>query len=104
MAHMTVFTFDVKVATDNLDCEVVTDSLVEALREALPDGTLVLARPDKVTAYETEQGWKNARKRVFGISVKDAGDSHKAKPRSLRAGAVEEQDAPIAEESVEATA
>ena len=90
-AHMTVFTFDVKVATDNLDCEVITDSLVEALREALPDGTLVLARPDKVTAYETEQGWKNARKRVFGIGVKDAGDSHKSKASKLTTAAVEEE-------------
>ena len=92
MAFMTVFTFDVKVATDNLDCEVVTDSLVEALREALPDGTLVLARPDKVTQYDTEQGWKNARKRVFNISVKDAGDSHKSKSQSLRSATVDSEE------------
>lgn len=79
---MTVFSFDVKVATPDLDCEVVTDTLTEALREALPDGTLVLARPNKVMDYSI-QGWKNSRKRVFGISVADAGDAIKTKARKV---------------------
>lgn len=81
---MTVFSFDVKVATPDLDCEVVTDTLTEALREALPDGTLVLARPNKVMDYSI-QGWKNSRKRVFGISVADAGDAIKTKARKVEA-------------------
>lgn len=79
---MTVFSFDVKVATADLDCEVVTDTLTEALREALPDGTLVLARPNKVMDYSS-QGWKNTRKRVFGIGVAEVGDGHKAKARKV---------------------
>jgi hypothetical protein len=89
---MTVFSFDVKVATSDLDCEVVTDTLMEALREGLPDGTLVLARPNKVMDY-SEQGWKNARKRVFNISVADAGDAIKTKARKVEVSASSEEQA-----------
>lgn len=75
---MRVFAFRVSVASDSLDQEVVESVIAEALGENLPNETLVMVGRDGVKEY-SEQGWKNARCRVFGKSVKDVGDGHKAK-------------------------
>lgn len=74
---MKAFTFNVCVAASDLDTEVVTEIIKEALTDGLPQETLnVVSKPD-IKEY-CEQGWKVARNRKFGIGVKEAGDAHKA--------------------------
>jgi|TARA_B110000503_G_scaffold96282_1_gene144848 hypothetical protein len=74
---MKAFTFKVCVAASDLDKEVVTEIIKEALTDGLPQETLsVVSKPD-IKEY-CEQGWKVARNRKFGIGVKEAGDAHKA--------------------------
>ena len=75
---MKAFSFNVTIAADGLDCEVIEDTIREALSAGLPDETLALVKADGVKEY-SEQGWKVARNRKFGIGVKEAGDGHKAK-------------------------
>lgn len=75
---MRAYSFVVTVASENLDTEVVEDTLRQSLVDSLPDGTLALVKGDGVKDY-SEQGWKNARARVFGQTVKTIGDGHKAK-------------------------
>jgi hypothetical protein len=70
---MKTYDFTVTIAHDNLDCEVLVDALRDAVHEALPTGTLALVKASGVNEY-SEQGWKVARNRKFGISVADAGD------------------------------
>ena len=65
------------IAATALDCEVVEDTIRQALVEALPAETLALCKSDGVKEY-SEQGWKVARNRKFGIDAKSAGDAHKA--------------------------
>ena len=74
---MKAFSFNVTIAAEALDCEVVEDTIRQALVEALPAETLALCKSDGVKEY-SEQGWKVARNRKFGIGVKEAGDAHKA--------------------------
>jgi hypothetical protein len=57
---------------------VIEDTIREALSSGLPEETLALVKADGVKEY-SEQGWKVARNRKFGIGVKEAGDGHKAK-------------------------
>jgi hypothetical protein len=76
--QMRTFDFSVTIASEALDTEVIEDSLREAMADSLPDDTLVLVKAAGVKEY-SEQGWKVARNRKFGISIKDAGDGHKAK-------------------------
>lgn len=75
---MKAFSFNVTIASDALDTEIVEVTLREALSAGLPDDTLALVKADGVKEY-SEQGWKVARNRKFGIGVKEAGDGHKAK-------------------------
>jgi hypothetical protein len=77
---MKAFSFNVTIAADGLDTDVIEDTL----RQALTDGLLVKA--DGVKEY-SEQGWKVARNRKFGIGVKEAGDGHKAKSSKVAAEA-----------------
>ena len=75
---MKAFSFNVTIASDVLDTDVVEDTLRQALVDGLPSETLALVKADGVKEY-SEQGWKVARNRKFGIGVKEAGDGHKAK-------------------------
>lgn len=74
---MKAYSFLVTIASENLDTEVVTDSIRECMVETLPQGTLAHVKAEGIKNY-SEQGYKVFRQRVFGISVKDAGDGHKA--------------------------
>jgi len=74
---MKAFSFNVTIAAQALDCEVVEDTIRQSLVEALPAETLALCKSDGVKEY-SEQGWKVARNRKFGIDAKSAGDAHKA--------------------------
>lgn len=59
------------------DAEVLRVTLEDALSDALPESTLfnVLYRGTK---KYSEQGGKVARKRIFGVSVEQAGDGANA--------------------------
>jgi hypothetical protein len=81
---MKAFSFNVTIASEALDCEVIEDTLRQALTDGLPDDTLALVKADGVKEY-SEQGWKVARNRKFGIGVKEAGDGHKAKASKVTA-------------------
>jgi len=81
---MNAFSFNVTIAASALDTEVVEDSIREALNESLPEGMLHLVKADGVKSY-SEQGWKVARMRKFGISAEQAGDAHKAKSSKVDA-------------------
>lgn len=75
---MKAYSFNVTIASEALDCEVIEDTIREALRDGLPEDVLAMVKADGVKQY-SEQGWKVARSRKFGIDVKAAGDGHKAK-------------------------
>ena len=61
---MKAFSFNVTIASEALDCEVIEDTLREALTAGLPDDTLALVKAD---------------------GVKEAGDGHKAKASKVTA-------------------
>jgi hypothetical protein len=84
---MRTYDFAVAVASDALDTEVVEDTIRQALADGLPDGTLVVVKAQGIKDY-SEQGWKVARNRKFGVSVKEAGDGHKAKTTKVEAETV----------------
>ena len=84
---MRTYDFAVAVASDALDTEVVEDTIRQALSDGLPDGTLVVVKAQGIKDY-SEQGWKVARNRKFGVSVKEAGDGHKAKSKRVETEAV----------------
>ena len=79
---MKAYSFIVTIAAPALDCEVIEDTLREALAEGLPEDVLALVKADGVKQY-SEQGWKVARSRKFGIDVRAAGDGHKAKASKI---------------------
>ena len=81
---MKAFSFNVTIAAEALDCEVIEDTIRQTLTDSLPEGTLALCGADGVKEY-SEQGWKVARNRKFGIGVKEAGDGHKAKASKVTA-------------------
>jgi hypothetical protein len=83
---MKAFSFNVTIAADGLDTDVIEDTLRQALTDGLPEETLALVKADGVKEY-SEQGWKVARNRKFGIGVKEAGDGHKAKSSKVAAEA-----------------
>ena len=85
---MNKFTIPVVVACESLDTEVVRESLAEALREMLPDGTLALVQKATVKPL-TEQGFKVLRSRVFGIDAETAGDAANPKAKKVEAPALE---------------
>ena len=85
---MKAFSFNVTIASDALDTEVIEDTIRQALTDGLPQETLALVKADGVKEY-SEQGWKVARNRKFGIGVKEAGDGHKASKAKVEAETVE---------------
>jgi len=85
---MKAFSFNVTIAAEALDCEVIEDTIRQALTDGLPDDTLALCKADGVKEY-SEQGWKVARNRKFGISAVQAGDAHKASKVKVEAETVE---------------
>lgn len=76
---MKTFDFVVTVAGDNLDTEVIEDTLRASLVDSLPENVPSLVKFSGVKEY-SEQGWKVARNRKFGISVEQAGDGVQKKP------------------------
>jgi hypothetical protein len=84
---MRTYDFAVAVASDALDTEVVEDTIRQALADGLPEDTLVVVKAQGIKDY-SEQGWKVARNRKFGVSVKQAGDGHKAKTTKVEAETV----------------
>ena len=85
---MKAFSFNVTIAAEALDCEVIEDTIRQALTDGLPDGTLTFCKAGGVKNY-SEQGWKVTRKRLFGIGIKEAGDGHKASKSKVEAEVVE---------------
>jgi hypothetical protein len=85
---MKAYSFVVTIASEALDTEVIEDTLRQALVDGLPDETLAFVKGSGVKDY-SEQGWKVARNRMFGIGVKDAGDGRKAKTSKVTAETVE---------------
>ena len=83
---MKAYSFNVTIAAENLDTEVVIDSLRECLIDGLPEGTLAHIKADGIKNY-SEQGFKVFRARVFGVTAKVAGDAHNAKPVKETVGA-----------------
>lgn len=83
---MKAYSFNVTIAAENLDTEVVIDSLRDCVAETLPDGTLAHIKADGIKNY-SEQGFKVFRARVFGVTAKVAGDAHNAKPVKETVGA-----------------
>ena len=75
---MRTYDFAVAIASDALDTEVIEDTIRQSLVDGLPEGTLVVVKAQGIKDY-SEQGWKVARNRKFGVGVKEAGDGHKAK-------------------------
>lgn len=99
---MKAYIFSVLVCASELDCEVTENVIEEALADALPDGIPVHAKHTAVKSY-SEQGWKVARAKLLGKTVKDVGDGHNA----VKAGKVivtANPDADSVEETAEATA
>jgi hypothetical protein len=75
---MKAFTFNVTIAAEDLDTEVVVETLRDCTTDALPEGTLAYVKLDGIKNY-SDQGYKVFRSRVFGISAKAAGDAHNSK-------------------------
>mgnify|MGYP007089744551 CR=1 FL=1 len=84
---MQVYRFEVAVASDTLDHEVIESTIKSAMQDALSEDTPVVVKARGIKDY-SEQGWKVARSRIFRISVKDAGDGHKAKTKKVEAEAI----------------
>lgn len=74
---MKAYTISVTIAAETVDTDDVAGLIGATLEEHLPTDNLVLVKTDGVKQY-SEQGWKVARQRKFGIDVKQAGDAHKA--------------------------
>ena len=75
---MKAYSFVVTIAAEALDTEVVEDTIKQSIIDGLPDDTMAAVKSDGVKQY-SEQGWKVARHRRFGITAKQAGDAHNAK-------------------------
>tara|TARA_Y100000401_G_scaffold108994_1_gene104773 strand:+ start:1940 stop:2311 length:372 start_codon:yes stop_codon:yes gene_type:complete len=72
---MKTFTFETVIATEqDIDLQAAVDALYHALAETTED-CLVTSSHTKSKNY-SEQGWKVARNRKFGISTEEAGDAH----------------------------
>jgi len=72
---MKTFTFETVIATEqDIDLQDAVDALYHALAETTED-CLVTSSHTKSKNY-SEQGWKVARNRKFGISTEEAGDAH----------------------------
>ena len=75
---MNAYSITVTIASEpGLDVAEMTDFINASVEEKLGENCLVTTQPSGVKHY-SEQGWKVARNRKFGIVVKEAGDAHKA--------------------------
>jgi len=75
---MNAYSITVTIAhPGGLDVAEMTDFINASVEEKLGEDGLVTTQPSGVKQY-SEQGWKVARNRKFGIGVKEAGDAHKA--------------------------
>jgi hypothetical protein len=75
---MKKFSFVVDVVADDLDREVVVDSIRSCLSDTLPDEIHASVKAGEVKAF-SEQGYKVWRARVTGVTAKAAGDAHNSK-------------------------
>jgi len=71
---MQKFAFSVDVVADELDREVVVESIRECLSDALPSDVHASVKAGEVKAF-SEQGYKVWRARVTGVTAEAAGDS-----------------------------
>lgn len=78
---MKKFSFVVDVVADDLDREVVADSIRSCLSDALPEDVHASVKAGEVKAF-SEQGYKVWRARVTGVTAKQAGDAHNSKVES----------------------
>ena len=74
---MKAYSFNITIAAETLDLDDVESFINASLEEHLPEDVLCATQKSGVKQY-SEQGWKVARMRKFGIDVKQAGDAHKA--------------------------
>lgn len=75
---MKKFSFIVDIVADDLDREVVVDSISTCLTDALPGDVHANVKAGEVKAF-SEQGYKVWRARVTGVTAKQAGDAHNGK-------------------------
>jgi len=75
---MKKFSFIVDIVADDLDREVVLDSINTCLADALPGDVHANVKAGEVKAF-SEQGYKVWRARVTGVTAKAAGDAHNSK-------------------------
>ena len=75
---MKKFSFIVDVVAEELDREVVVDSISTCLTDALPGDVHANVKAGEVKAF-SEQGYKVWRARVTGVTAKQAGDAHNGK-------------------------
>lgn len=78
---MKKFSFVVDVVADDLDREVVVDSIRSCLSDTLPGDVFSHVKAGEVKAF-SEQGWKVFRARVMGITAEQAGDAHNGKVKN----------------------
>lgn len=83
---MKKFAFVVDVVADELDREVVVDSIRECLRDGLPSDVHASVKAGEVKAF-SEQGYKVWRARVTGVTAEAAGDA--ANPKKVKKELVE---------------
>ena len=74
---MKAYTISVTIAAQDVDTDAVSSLISTTLEEHLPAENLVLVKAEGLKQY-SEQGWKVARQRKFGVGVRQAGDGHKA--------------------------
>jgi len=78
---MKKFSFIVDVVADDLDREVVVDSISECLRDGLPSDVHANVKVGEVKSF-SEQGYKVWRARVTGVTAQAAGDA--ANPKKTK--------------------
>jgi len=78
---MKKFSFIVDVVADDLDREVVVDSISECLRDGLPSDVHANIKAGEVKSF-SEQGYKVWRARVTGVTAQAAGDA--ANPKKTK--------------------
>lgn len=78
---MKKFSFIVDVVADDLDREVVVDSISECLRDGLPNDVHANVKAGEVKSF-SEQGYKVWRARVTGVTAQAAGDA--ANPKKTK--------------------
>jgi hypothetical protein len=83
--NMKKFTFTVDMVGSDLDCEKFTNGLRAYLEEQCED-LVAQVKPAGIKTF-SEQGFKVWRARVTGVTAKQAGDAHNAKPVKETVGA-----------------